>query len=234
MSLWRFLRGLLPAEAAAGVAPANRPAEHEGDVLKGWCFHATLQTRTPLRVLRRHGEIHPDPRIAPPVITREDWEGFWRPRTMTWREMGIDIPEFAPGGKAGAGEPGEDGEHLRFLIAVRTVVEDDEPVNERVVRLRTVLADRRHHVFVAREGGAERVVSQFFPLFLTTIPGLPETTSIALHVQGLNTAEALDAAGDEELLAFKGVGAAKLRAIRLRCAEMTRDRDAARLDRVRR
>lgn len=150
--------------------------------------------------------------------------------------MDVDMPDFEPGGIASVAGvmPADGGDYLPFLIALRRAVEADAPVAERVDLLRAVLAERGHQVFVNREGGAERIVNRFFPLFLNTIPGLPETTGIALHIQGLNTAAALDAASDAQILAFKGVGAAKLRAIRERCAEMITDRDAIRLDRVER
>ena len=43
------------------------------DVIKGYRFHATLQLRTPLRVLQHHGEI--------PAMVRK-WVGRYTPVPM--------------------------------------------------------------------------------------------------------------------------------------------------------
>jgi hypothetical protein len=61
------------------------------DIIKGLEFIATLQLRTPLRVLLRHGEIHTDINTEPPKIAMEMWEGWWHTKTKTFREIGADI-----------------------------------------------------------------------------------------------------------------------------------------------
>ena len=52
------------------------------DIITGLRFGATLQLRTPLRVLLRHGEIHTDRTKPPPTIALEMWEGTWMPRRV--------------------------------------------------------------------------------------------------------------------------------------------------------
>lgn len=47
------------------------------DIIRGLQFSATMQLRTPLRVLLRHGEIHTDRTMAAPQVVRERWEGIW-------------------------------------------------------------------------------------------------------------------------------------------------------------
>jgi hypothetical protein len=42
-------------------------------------FYATLQLRTPLRVLSRHGELHRERFSPPPTVTQAEGEGIWLP-----------------------------------------------------------------------------------------------------------------------------------------------------------
>ena len=67
---------------------------NDKDVISGLEFNATMQLRTPLRVLKRHGEIHSDINTELPQIVNEMWEGIWLAKTRTFRELGIDIDEF--------------------------------------------------------------------------------------------------------------------------------------------
>jgi hypothetical protein len=56
------------------------------DVLSGFEFVATLQIRTPLSVLERHGERHPGPPSALPNYASIA-DGIWIPQTKSWDEF---------------------------------------------------------------------------------------------------------------------------------------------------
>ncbi len=85
-----------PARKTVGELQ-NEPMSAWGnnDVITGLQFCATMQLRTPLQVLLRHGEIHTDRNTKPPRIALEPWEGIWLPRLKTLRELGLDMVEPA-------------------------------------------------------------------------------------------------------------------------------------------
>lgn len=56
-------------------------------------FCATMQLRTPLRILLRHGEECP-PGVEPPAIADEAWHGIWVPvieGMALWGQMASEI-----------------------------------------------------------------------------------------------------------------------------------------------
>ena len=77
------------------------------------------------------------------------------------------------------------------------------------------------------------LVRQFFPRAVDTIPGLSKAAKDALVAAGIDTGRKIAAASDPELLAVKGVGKAKLTAIR-EWQKGEFDRDAVLLDCVER
>ena len=193
----------------------NKPLSSWGneDVIKGLEFSATLQLRTPLRVLLRHGEMHTDRNMPPPKICLEPWEGGWFPRTKTFRELGIDADE--PGSAPGLSS--DSGDYLRFLIAVRRIVETYDTIEHRIEKLREMPIKAGWQEFFKRHGGMEGIVETFFPKFCN----LPKE---------LDTPNRIAAASDQTLLGVKGIGPAKLKALRERCARATENRDSDRVD----
>jgi hypothetical protein len=220
----------------------NQPLSAWGsdDIIAGLQFSATLQLRTPLRVLLRHGETHVDKRTPPPKITKEAWEGIWITKTKTYRSLGVDIdelPEGACASDAGAVRPSA---YLPFLIAVRKIVELDEPVEERIKKLRAMPIHPEWKEFIAHYGpsyrnrnkGMEWVIERFFPQFIYSVPRLTQGEVEALTRLGLDTPNRITAASDETLLGINGIGRAKLQAIRDYCSGISADRDAAKAENV--
>ncbi len=204
------------------------------DLIDGWTFHATLQLRTPLRILEREGEFCPLPG-PPPSIATEMWHGIWLPKTKTWRDRGVDIPEFTGTGRSSdiGTVPVDGGAYLKFLLAVRRIVEGSGSIDERLENLRTELHQQAWSDFVLAHQGKEYFYSYFFPEFLETIPKLPSEAVHQLWDRGIETPAQLDACSDADLLKIKGIGPARLRTIREACASVT-DRNAKRLDLVNR
>lgn len=202
------------------------------DIMRGLKFSATLQLRTPLRVLLRDGEIHTDRKITPPEIAKAMWEGIWVLQTITLRELGIDIDEFPPSSQASEIGPILPAEYLPFLISIRTIVETYEPVETRIEKLikmplTTELAD-----FAQKHGGMNELAERFFPHFISGIPRIPGSAKYALSGLGLNTPNKLAAASDEIVLSIRGIGPGKLQVIRDFCASIVEQRDSERLDNV--
>ncbi|MES2262090.1 MAG: hypothetical protein V4724_26515 [Pseudomonadota bacterium] len=198
------------------------------DIIGGLKFVATMQLRIPLRVLSRHGEVHSDSRRKPPTIAQSPHEGIWIPLLHGQNEFyGTMASTIGPITSDG-------GEFLQFLLAVRRIVEQVAPINERVAELRAELTRPHWQEFTHKlEGAQGSIVLQFFPFTVNTIPGLPATAKEALAAAGLDTVAKIAATPDADLLKLKGVGQAKVVAIR-KWQKSIKNKDAARLDMVER
>ncbi|MDO8250443.1 MAG: hypothetical protein Q7T78_12110 [Rhodoferax sp.] len=191
------------------------------DIAKGWRFGATMQLRTPLRVISRHGEVH-EGLTDPPAIAQDQSEGYWLPLLKSFAEIGIDIPEVIMTNTTMASDvgqiPSDGGEYLKFLLKVRAIVEQDEPIESRELLLRDELRLPEWSGFCRKLGGMQAIQSRFFPAFIDVIKGLPAHSVAALWDAKLTTPKRISNAADAELRAIKGVGPAKLKAIREACA----------------
>lgn len=187
------------------------------DLIDGMQFVATMQLRTPLRVLRRHGEVHRGS-AALPAIAQEQWEGIWVPRVKTWRELGIDTQAHAPLEVASEFGPVAVERYLPFLLAVRSIVEADGSVAERRDRLQDELRNPQWATFCKKLGGNAAVVERFFPPFIQSIVGLSTQAQDGLRSATLCSPAAIDAATDAQLREIRGIGPAKLVSVRAACA----------------
>lgn len=203
------------------------------DRCKGFEFCATLQLRTPLRVLLRHGELYLKNDGRQPQIAREGWEGIWFPVTQsleeTFRESdcSADNIEFAKRFDAQLNAiprtvSSDVGlvladDYLPFLITVRRIVEAHDPIEQRIEKLHEMPIVADWQEYLAKHGGVDGIIGRFFPKFSNLAAGLDTPNRIA-------------AASDETLLAIKGIGPATLKAIRARCASITENRDADRFE----
>jgi hypothetical protein len=126
--------------------------------------------------------------------------------------------------------PVKPAEYLPFLIAFRTIVEDGgDTIAERIVRIEALFRQPEWKGFATALQGAERVCGWFFPTVLSQIGGLPRSSQEALSERGIQTVAALRTNGDSDLLAIKGIGPAKLAAIRQYCDTFEDDPRVARL-----
>jgi hypothetical protein len=116
---------------------------------------------------------------------------------------------------------------------VRLIVERDEPSETRLAALKQELANPEWQDFCIKLGGKESIYSRFFPGFIDTIRGVPSAAVGALWERGLITPAKITAAPDADLLAIKGIGPAKLKAIRSAC-ESAQDKDSELVDCVQR
>jgi hypothetical protein len=134
----------------------------------GFEFCATLQLRTPLRVLLRHNEIYIKNDGHQPQIAREPWEGVWMPK-LKWNELGIagtnKFPEFTHASDVGQILAKD---YLPFLIAVRKILELPDSIENRIKLLREKPSEGDWQTYVEKHGGIERIIRQFFPRFVCT------------------------------------------------------------------
>lgn len=186
------------------------------EVHQAWRFCATMQLRTPLRILERHGELHTGRAAAPPMVADEPWQGVWVPVSRTFRELGLNIDEPAPGAMASSIGliPADGGAFLPFLKSVRSVVEAEGSSAERRQRLKTVLGEPAAASIVRKLGGRTVVLEQLFPPYLSTITGLSPKAIAELKAHRLTSAHAIASATDAELLAISGIGQVKLAVLR--------------------
>lgn len=203
------------------------------DIYNGLRFIATMQLRTPLRILAWHGKIHTDKNSAPPQIVTEMWEGLWITNVKTFREIGIDMDEPDSTMASGIGYVNP-VEYLPFLVAVREIVEMPDSIENRIEKLRDKPLLGVWRDYVDRHGGIEKIIDYFFPLFIETIPQASAAVVSELLRLKLDTPNLIANTPDAPLLGIKGLGQAKLKVLRDYCASIESNRDSTRLDGVKR
>lgn len=191
------------------TSPYVGVARQNSDLVDGMLFCATMQLRTPLRILEMHGKHHPlDTGDPPPVAMHE---GCWMPSLPDQREFYSTMAsEIGP-------IPADGGDYLKFLRAVRRIVERFDSIENRIQDLRVELQRPEWQEFIGRLGGREDIYERFFFDFLYTIPKLNHETREILWERELTTPAKLAATSDKELLAIKGIGPVKLKLIRQAC-----------------
>lgn len=200
------------------------------DVVIGLKFYANLNLDTPLRVLRRHGEIHKHKTRNAPTIAKKPSEGVWLPVTEIFHEMEINFPELFQDSTMSScfGQiPVDGGDYLKFLIAIREIVEKEAKIEDRI----TELIDLAHSStwknfdgweFGGKRSGYEWLIDNYFPYYFDK----------KLRDAGFNTPNRIIAASDQELLSVKGIGPATLKKIRKQCEGITQNLDIERYDDV--
>lgn len=202
--------------------------EGKDDVIGGLEFFATLQLRTPLRVLLRNNEIHADKKTKPPQIAREPWEGIWLPKVNQEYDL--------TGGRAGScasdiGDVQQD-DYLPFLIAIRKEVEAHSSIERRVEALRLMRLEDNWQVYLHEHGGMQEVINKFFPDFISSLPGVNPEIKHELFSIDMDTPNKLSAISDNALLDIRGIGPSKLQKIRSYCEGITNNQDSTKIDGV--
>jgi hypothetical protein len=198
---------------------AGQPVTGEGlKLIRCYRFSATLQLRTPLKVLRMHGQELPADVAALPA-PEELWHGIWLPVVKTWRELGgVDIPEFKPSTIAtgiGALSPHDADALSQALIEIRQAAEGEASVAARRAKLRETVNALSRGDLVGRLGGRDCILDYFFPPFLSCVPA---ESAQYLRSRGISTAGAISALSDKQLLAVPGIGPKTLAHLRASCA----------------
>lgn len=202
------------------------------DIVVGLEFSATLQLRTPIRVLSRVGEIYAKNDGKQPKIAVEGWEGIWCAKLKPFSELGMKEPRK----QISASDIGYViyEKYLPFLIDIRKIVELNDTIDNRIYKLFNHPHTNEWMCYVNKHGGLEELSKYFFPLFLDTIPKLNNESVKQLKELGLETPNAISHANDDMLLNVNGIGKAKLKTIRDYCVGTTENLDNKRVDAVKR
>lgn len=193
----------------------NKSLEDWGDedIIDGLEFVATLQLRTPLEILRHHGEIFKENNQTPPNYAKEQWQGIWIPKTKSYKDLGFDIENDNSSSDIGYVKSSE---YVKFLIDFRNIVESDN-LNEKMMNELFLLAEKNQNYksFWDRHKEADKdFPHSFFYKQFTKIDGIGIKTAKLLYENGFKTINDLKNAHDDELLKIKGIGNIQLKKIR--------------------
>lgn len=101
-------------------------------VIYGSRFVATMQFRTPLKVLEQHGRIERCNTHELPRIVQDNWQGIWTVKATSLREFGIDI-DFSVGEMASeiGPVPNDGGDFLRCMILLKRIARCNSTIVEK-------------------------------------------------------------------------------------------------------
>lgn len=183
------------------------------DVIEGMEFSATLQIRTPLSVLERHGEIFLGPPSQTPTYGSQA-DGVWVFKTRSFRDMGLDVDELIPIHASDIG-PVDPAQYLPFLIRFRSIVESDKSHEEKIHNL--LLMPKKSAQFKSLWSKLSNSYSDFpysfFYSQFTVLPGVGLTTAKKLYDSGFRSVEEIISADVARLTSVPGVGQATARKI---------------------
>lgn len=197
----------------------NKSLEDWGneDIIDGLKFTATLQLRTPLEVLKHHGEIFKGKNQTPPNYAKEQWQGIWLPKTKSFKDLGLDIEEIE-NDNSSASDIGyvKSSEYVKFLIDFRKIVESDNSNDEMLKELYNLAEkNQKYKSFWAKHKETDKdFPHSFFYKQLTKVDGIGIKTAKLLYENGFKTISDLKNARDDELLKIKGIGNIQLKKIR--------------------
>jgi hypothetical protein len=140
---------------ARALAIAHSQRGLNDPVVIGYRFSATLQLRTPYRILRYHGLLFRGPADDLPQIAEQLWQGIWLPETKTFRELGLDVPELPPATMAS--QIGlvtlDGGELLQFLLLANGIADGHATLDERREAMGRLLKENQWAVLIDKLGG---------------------------------------------------------------------------------
>jgi hypothetical protein len=180
------------------------------DVLAGLTFVATLQLRTPLAVLERHGEFHPGPPSAAPKYSSLA-DGFWSYKTKSWSELAkrpLSLPKEPESFHASDIGPIAPSQYLPFLREFRRIVETNKLVEDKLSQLDQLRhqAPQFEEIWSRLESRYSDFPDSFFYMQLTAIPGIGRALARRLFQQGFVNLTTLQAASDTQLKEVPGLG----------------------------
>ncbi len=186
------------------------------DAIDEYIFRARFQLGTPLAALLFHDKRHLSIGDLPPEVTPGNRHGQWQAQLAMLDDSDpAPRPALAPSAVGPIAMDG--GDFLPFLISIRRAVEADGTIASRITLLRAELEAENRAEYVAALGGIEDIERGFFPCFASSISGLGKAVVNTLWERGLRAPADIAAAADAELLAIKGIGPARLKAIRAAC-----------------
>jgi hypothetical protein len=187
----------------------NDDASHNAnaDILEGVQFVATLHVTTPYAVLMHHGEVFAgQPSKAPQYGNQA--QGIWVPKTKSWRDLGIDVPEMPQSEHTTDIGPKRPESYLPFLLDFRRIFEGNDSDELKIEKL-LFLAGRTEDYASIWQGLKE--VYQDFPRNLfyhsfLSLPGVGQTIARNLSEAGFRSAEQIQNTDPIQLQKVRGIG----------------------------
>lgn len=179
------------------------------DIIEGMQFSATLQIRTPLSVLRHHGEIfHGSPSNAPVYGSQAD--GIWVFRTKTFKELGIDMGEMSESTHASDIGPVLPSHYLPFLIQFRSIAESSSSPDQQMLALLELpkQSARFSEIWQKLCTSYNDFPSSFFYYPFTSLPGIGRKLARNLYAAGFRSTEEIINSSMAQLTAVPGLGSA--------------------------
>lgn len=200
------------------------------DIVKGYEFSATLQLRTPLRVLQHHGEVHQWSDNGLPAYAHFLWEGIWLPITYSFAELAAmevklrstDSSEdhaFEEIASDIGPVPGDGGTYLAFLKAFRGIVEFAASPDEKREAINALSKDKpefAEYLAMHRSQASDWPDEWLGYQEWLQITGIGTRIARRIYDAGFQLPQAIQQATDQELAAVKGVGKATV--AKIRCA----------------
>lgn len=176
------------------------------DILEGMQFSATLQIRTPLDILKHHGEIfNGSPSQAPQYGAQAD--GTWIFKTKTFHELGIalDETESSHASDVGLIEPSR---YLPFLIQFRSIVEAELTHEDKLAQLDSLSKESDHFKELWQKLSTyyDDFPLSFFYMPFAGLPGVGRQLAKSLYESGFRSKEQIVMASVLELIAVPGLG----------------------------
>lgn len=176
------------------------------DIVEGVQFSATLQIRTPLFVLKRHGEVFKGPPSQAPQYGSQA-DGIWVLKTKTFRGLGVSVdePEFTHSSDAGPIEPSQ---YLPFLIQFRSVVESDSAHEKKLEQLASLAEQSAQfkEIWNKLSKNYDDFPVSFFYMPFAEIPGVGRQLAKRLYESGFRSVDEIINASVLQLIAVPGLG----------------------------
>ena len=202
------------------VAAQNR------DIISGMEFFATCQLRTPVSVMRKHGEVYTGDGEPPTYGSPRD--GIWVPKLL---DSSFDFLNEGVTAASDAGSVNAD-EYIEYAIGLLSIFELNTPINEKMSQalLYSSGSESKKRIengllHYYREGNIADVMSRYIsdrekleyyfnkPEGLTLVSGVNNKVAIELQNLGIHTLEDLSKVAERDLCKVKGVGEVTARKI---------------------
>ena len=194
-------------------------ARQDKDIVEGMQFHATCQLRTPIDVLKKHGEVFKGDGIPPTYGSPGN--GIWVPKLI---ETTYDFLDKGATTASDAG-PVDADEYVDYAIGLLGIFESDMTIDDKMAQALVYAGsnDSKNRIEsgLLRFYGEENIADvmslyiskpEYFKFYLDTpnkltlVNGVNKKIAAALESSGVITLRALSDMNESDLININGVG----------------------------